>query len=33
MRCIMYAKCKEIIGDPKQVRIITCSRPMKRPAG
>lgn len=33
MRCIMCDKCKEIIGDPKQVRIITCSRPMKRPAG
>ena len=33
MRCIMCDKCNEIIGDPKQVRIITCSRPMKRPAG
>lgn len=29
MRCIMCDKCKEIIEDPKQVRIITCSRPMK----
>lgn len=32
MRCIMCDKCKEIIEDPKQVRILTCSRPMKRPA-
>ena len=31
MRCIMCDKCKEIIDDPKQVRILTCSRPMKRP--
>lgn len=32
MKCIMCDKCKEIIEDPAQVRIITCSRPMKRPA-
>lgn len=32
MKCIMCDKCKEIIEDPSQVRIITCSRPMKHPA-
>lgn len=32
MRCIICDKCKAIIEDPKQVRILTCSRPMKRPA-
>lgn len=33
MRCIICDKCKAIIEDPKQVRILTCSRHMKRPAG
>lgn len=32
MKCIICDKCKEIIEDPSQVRIVTCSRPMKRPA-
>lgn len=32
MRCIMCDKCKKVIEDPKQVRILTCSRPMKKPA-
>ena len=29
MRCIICDKCKQQIEDPKQVRILTCSRPMK----
>lgn len=32
MKCIICDKCKEVIADPSQVRIITCSRPVKRPA-
>lgn len=32
MRCIICDKCKTIIEDPKQVRVLTCSRPMKRSA-
>ncbi len=32
MRCIICDRCKDIMDDPKQVRVITCSRPMKRPA-
>jgi len=30
MRCIMCDKCKTVIEDPSQVRIVTCSRPMKK---
>lgn len=32
MKCIICDKCKEVIADPTQVRIITCSRPVKCPA-
>lgn len=30
MKCIICDKCKKTIEDPRQVRTITCSRPLRR---
>ena len=30
MKCIICDKCKKTIEDPSLVRVITCSRPIRR---
>lgn len=32
MRCIICDKCRKTIEEPSQVRIISCTRPIARPA-
>lgn len=31
MKCIVCDKCKEIIKNPRLVRVITCARPLRAP--
>lgn len=33
MKCIVCDKCKEIIKNPRLVRVITCARPLRIPVG
>ncbi len=30
MKCILCDRCKKIIEDPAQHRVLTCARPLKR---
>ena len=30
MKCILCDRCKKIIEDPAQHRVMTCARPFKR---
>lgn len=30
MKCILCDRCKKIIEDPTQHRVLTCARPLKR---
>lgn len=30
MKCILCDRCKKIIEDPQQHRVLTCARPIKR---
>lgn len=31
MRCIICDRCGKIIQDPKQMRVVTCARPIRKP--
>ncbi len=30
MKCILCDRCKKVIEEPQQCRVITCARPLKR---